>query len=176
MINLILTKKTVDFQEIFHYYQSAFPPEERRTKENFLALTENENVEIGFANYEGKNIGYFVIWEIEDYFFLEHFEVFPSFRNLGLGSTILTELQLRYKIIFLESEPPHLSLDAKRRIDFYLKNGFSILEDNYLQPNYISDAKPVAMFLLCNYFSTEEIDRIWLDYYINRIKSMVYAK
>ena len=62
--------------KIFNTYQRTFPEEERRDKNQFLALSENPIVYILNAKVEDETVGYCIIWELDDFWFLEHFEVF----------------------------------------------------------------------------------------------------
>ena len=136
---------------IFSVYEKTFPEDERRGKEQFLALSENPDVYIFSIKNDEIAIGYLIFWEISDFYFLEHFEVFEEFRNQKFGSEILTQLQEKYEKIMLEAEPKNQSEMAEKRIRFYEKNGFSILDENYLQPSYGSGKNELPLFLLSNF-------------------------
>ena len=96
-------------------------------------------------------IGYVILWKLEPCYYLEHFEVFEEFRNLKLGSQILTELKEKFQNILLESEPSHLDVMAERRINFYVRNGFSIISEDYIQPSYGPGKNSMILFLLSNF-------------------------
>ncbi|MFB0967476.1 MAG: GNAT family N-acetyltransferase, partial [Cloacibacterium sp.] len=122
--------------KIFYRYEKTFPEEERRSKDQFLDLAENPDAFVYSINQEDENIGYCVIWELQGFYFLEHFEVFEEFRNQKFGEKILESLQEKFEKLILETEPDSLSEIAERRLRFYERNGFSVIEKNYLQPSY----------------------------------------
>ena len=144
---------------IFNYYSAAFPEEERRNNEQFLALAEQANAFVFYIKNENENVGYLVLWELSGVYFLEHFEIFPVFRNQNFGKEVLAFLTKKYVKIVLESEPETSSEMAKRRIGFYERNGFNIIEKNYLQPSYGEGKPEVPMYLLSN-FVPESVDTL----------------
>ena len=140
---------------IYSSYESTFPADERRDHDQFLALLENPDSFIFAVKNEETHIGYLILWKLETCYYLEHFEVFEEFRNLKLGSQILTELKEKFSTIILESEPSHLDEMAERRINFYLRNGFSIISEDYIQPSYGPGKNSMNLFLLSNFDVTE---------------------
>ena len=115
----------------------AFPEEERRdnnkqselinTREDFHCnLLEEDGVAVGLMNY----------WALNGFVFLEHFAVDSSKRNGGFGQKALNTLkeEVHFPII-LEAEEPHDDL-SKRRIGFYERQGFELLDIEYFQPPY----------------------------------------
>ena len=137
--------------KIFYVYEKTFPEEERRNKEQFLKLIENPDVYIFSIKKDETAIGYLILWELSGFYFLEHFEVFEEFRNQNFGSEILKNLQEKFEKIVLETEPENLNEIAKRRIGFYKKNGFTVVDETYIQPSY-GDGKPaVNLWLLANF-------------------------
>ena len=101
--------------KIFYRYEKTFPEEERRSKDQFLDLAENPDAFVYSINHEDENIGYCVIWELQEFYFLEHFEVFEEFRNQKFGEKILESLQEKFEKLILELEPASLSDIAERR-------------------------------------------------------------
>jgi len=143
------TRKKIS--RIFSVYENTFPEDERRDKDQFLSLTENPDCFIFGVKKENALVGYLILWKCAHFYFLEHFEVFEAFRNLKLGSQILTELQEKFGNIILESEPKHFSEMAERRINFYLRNGFSVLSEDYTQPSYGEGKNSLNMWLMSNF-------------------------
>lgn len=160
------TRKKIS--RIFSAYEKTFPADERRDEEQFLALIENENSFILSIKNEDFQAGYAILWKLETFFFLEHFEVFEEFRNLKLGSQILSELKEKFGNIILESEPSDLNEMAERRIGFYERNGFSIISEDYIQPSYGEGKNPLNLYLLSN-FGVENIGEI-----VEEIYSKIY--
>lgn len=162
------TRKKIS--RIFSAYEKTFPADERRDEEQFLDLLENEKSFILSIKNDDFQVGYAILWKLETFYFLEHFEVFEEFRNLKLGSHILSELKEKFGKIVLESEPSDLSEMAERRIGFYERNGFSIISENYLQPSYGEGKNALNLYLLNN-FPVENISEI-----VKEIHEEVYNK
>lgn len=142
-----------DFQsnEVYTAYCNAFPEDERRSEKQFQQLFSQEKSKI-LAIVEDLNfVGYLIIWELSKFVFLEHFEIFPEFRNKKLGTKVLNLLFQNYSKIILESEPKHLGEIAERRIHFYERNGFSVIDEEYIQPPYDINKNPLNLFLLSNF-------------------------
>lgn len=154
--------------KIFSRYEKTFPENERRSKEQFLDLAENPNAYVFLIKNEDETIGYCVIWELSSFYFLEHFEVFEEFRNQKFGEKILESLQEKFEKIVLETEPNSLSEIAERRLRFYQRNGFKIIEKNYLQPSYGEGKSSVNLFLMANFLPED------LGNSIEEIHEMVY--
>lgn len=144
---------------IYSAYESTFPIDERRDEEQFLSLIDNPDCFIFAVKNDNDFVGYLILWKLENTYFLEHFEVFEEYRNLKLGSQILSELQKKFGNIILESEPSHLDEMAERRINFYIRNGFSIISKDYVQPSYGAGKTSLNLFLMSN-FPTEEVKKL----------------
>ena len=155
--------------KIFSRYEKTFPEIERRSKEQFLDLAENPDAYVFFIKNEDETIGYCVIWELSSFYFLEHFEVFEEFRNQKFGEKILESLQEKFEKIILETEPNSLSEIAERRLRFYQRNGFEIVEKNYLQPSYGEGKSSVNLFLMANFLPEN------LEILVNEIYEIVYG-
>jgi len=151
-------------QEIYDSYSGTFPEDERRDLNKFTSLFTKENVKIISVLHESKNIGYLIIWELSNFTFVEHFEVFAEFRSQKLGSNITNYLFENYPRIILEIEPEHLGDDAKRRYAFYQKNGFKLIDEMYVQPSYGEGKNSIKLWLLANYFPEN----------LNEVKDEIY--
>lgn len=134
--------------KIYHSYCLSFPEDERRDRDNFYQLFNNSNAETLLISENKTYIGYLIIWHFNDFVFVEIFEVFKEFRGKNLGSKILSVLAEKYPFLILESEPADLSAIAERRINFYIRNGFSILKKDYIQPSYGEGKKPINLWLM----------------------------
>lgn len=138
-------------KQIFESYSSTFPEDERRDWDKFVRLFVHPKVKILSVLNNTQNIGYLIIWELSNYVFVEHFEVFSEFRNQKLGSHITNYLFKNYPRIILEIEPENLNEDSKRRFSFYQRNGFNLIDDLYIQPSYGEGKKSLQLWLLANY-------------------------
>lgn len=123
-------------QEIYRSYCNTFPEDERRDWEKLITLFSNPKAKIISVLHDSKNIGYLILWELSNYTFVEHFEVFEEFRSQKLGSHITQYLFENFPRIILEIEPDHLNENAARRYAFYQRNGFRLIDEMYVQPSY----------------------------------------
>lgn len=151
-------------EEIYNSYSDTFPEDERRDRDKFMNLFTNPKVKIISVLHESENVGYLIIWELSHYVFVEHFEVFPHYRNRKLGSDITAHLLRSYPKIVLEIEPDHLGEEARKRYSFYLKNGFTLIDEMYVQPSYGHGKKTLDLWLLANY-SPENLKEIKEEIY-----------
>ena len=151
-------------KEIYQSYCNAFPVEERRDANQFNALFRNPKAKVISVLSNLNDIGYIILWELSEFVFIEHFEIFSDFRSQNYGSQILKELCKNQARIVLETEPEMLNNEAKRRIDFYNKNGFILVDENYLQPSYGEGKPEVSLWLLANW-KPDKIDCIKEEIY-----------
>lgn len=151
-------------EKIVSAYTTTFPEDERRDLNKFLDLFENPKSKIISILDNSENIGYLIIWELTDRIFVEHFEVFEEFRSKKYGSKILELLSQHHPRIILEIEPENLDEIAKKRYTFYLKNGFTLIDENYIQPSYGEGKNPLDLWLLANY-TPENIQEIKEEIY-----------
>lgn len=134
---------------VYDAYCEAFPENERRNKKQFLSLFENPKAGVFSLQHDDRAKGYMVIWQLSGFVFMEHFEIFPAYRNQNMGTIIaLSELVGKYPRIVLESEPETFDGMSGRRIGFYQRNGFSIIDKDYVQPAYSSDKSALNLFFV----------------------------
>lgn len=171
-MEFIRISSATDFRarEIYHSYTQSFPEDERRNESQFHSLFHKEKAKIFSVLDDLKYIGYLIAWELTDAIFIEHFEIFSDFRSQKFGSEVIKKLFTDYSKIILESEPETLDETAKRRIEFYKKNGFKIISQDYVQPPYEERKNPVNLWLMANY-QPERTDRI-----LEEIYDVVYCK
>lgn len=146
-------------KKIFDSYSSTFPEDERREWFQFVRLFVHPKVKVFSVLDEAQNIGYLIIWKLSQFTFVEHFEVFEEFRSRNMGSQITAFLLKNYPRIILEIEPESLNENARRRFSFYQRNGFSLIDEMYIQPSYGDGKKNIQLWLLANY-KPENIQQI----------------
>jgi len=112
-----------------------FPRSELKPLKAMLAMLDKENFDPLLVEEDGKTVGYAVAWKPVggQGALLEYFGVLRGLRNTGLGSRILDALTQRYSQIFGEAEAPTDEDPAvndlrRRRIAFYERNGFRVLD------------------------------------------------
>lgn len=151
--------KNPEVDHIYKTYCSTFPEAERRSENQFKNLFDREDVKILSITEKQNSIGYLILWQLKDFTFLEHFEIFEEYRNKSFGSEILSSLKSIYLKIILETEPENLGEIASRRINFYKRNGFQIISDTYIQPSY-GDGKPPISLILFASWDAQNADEI----------------
>lgn len=130
----ILTK-----EELTELYNSEmvfdFPKSELKPLKGMLNLMDHGVYDPLLVTDGDKTVGYAMVWLPQDRkgALLEYFGVLRGLRNAGLGSRILDLLAQRYGQLFGEAEAP--SSDdpqendlRRRRIAFYERNGFRVLD------------------------------------------------
>lgn len=75
-------------------------------------------------------VGFITYWDFNDFYYVEHFAIDPTLRNGGYGKKTLDYLCKELdRPIVLEVEMPVEEM-AKRRINFYQRQGFVLWEKN----------------------------------------------
>ena len=119
MFERILTKE--DFEKVYPILAQSFPETEVRSKEDQLALIENEKYHMyAIEDEDGTVGGVIAAWELaDDFLYIEHFATLPEKRNHGFGGKMLDLfLHWKGKNVVLEVEVPEDTL-TRRRIGFY---------------------------------------------------------
>lgn len=159
----------VDFAKIYNLMEQSFPPDERRTFLEQKDLLNNPRYCIYALHSDNtEDIKAFIaVWKFDDFAFIEHFAVNPAYRNCGLGSSVLQEIKNYLScMLCLEAELPNDEI-SKRRIDFYIRNGFAVNNYKYIQPPISKGRKPVPLLILT---SGKEIS----EERFNEIKKLLY--
>lgn len=158
------------FAESKLLYSHAFRPDERREPAELNLLLDSEVFHYFLITHYGQPAGLVALWQFDTFVYLEHFAVSEQLRNKKIGERAMKLLCNNIeKPLILESEHPVNEM-AERKLGFYKRQGFQILDDEYIQPAYGGDKQPVNMLLLGNtMFSKEEIATI-----VSTIKSKVY--
>lgn len=112
-----------------------FPKSELKPLRGMLSLMDRGVYDPLLVTENGQPIGYAMLWLPHDRqgALLEYFGVLRGQRNHGLGSRILGLLAERYGQLFGEAEAPTSADPAendlrRRRIGFYERNGFRVLD------------------------------------------------
>jgi len=172
MIQLVpisnLKELNADFRQI---YEEAFPPDERRNWHQLAELLTNPIFSLNGIYQEQQLIGILLIWNLDDFSFIEHFAIRDSMRGNGFGSQVIQQLIMQISNpVILEVEEPFTS-DALKRITFYKRLNFSLFDGEYYQPPY-SDEKNKVKMLLMSY--PEKIEPEVFPWIKKRIYQTVY--
>lgn len=139
-----------DFNNVYAIMEKSFPIDEYRPYQKQKDLLNNPKYKVYLHSSTNNKIfnGFITVWQFDNFAFVEHLAVSPDCRNLGIGSKILNELSKMLSCqICLEVELPDTPI-AKRRIEFYKRNGFYLNDYPYTQPAYSKERNEIPMILM----------------------------
>ncbi len=136
-----------DFDEVFTQMEESFPVCERRPYSEAKEVLGEKGYTLFHIAYGGQKIGFISVWELNGFYFIEHFAIYSEHRNNGYGAKALDLAKQRFKTLVLEVEPPISRLSA-RRLDFYKRNGFCENPFEYFQPAYREGEDDVRLVVL----------------------------
>lgn len=170
---LRINSKNKYFSDVIALYQTAFPPDERRNVAEFERIADTEprfHINV-FTDGDGAFLGFLTSWEWDDFRYGEHFAIDPAKRCGGIGGEALRWfLGADSRPLVIEVEPPTDDM-ARRRIDFYKRNGLRPHADvAYVQPPYDPSRNAIELKLM-TYGDITIKDG---DSYISRIHRDVY--
>jgi GNAT superfamily N-acetyltransferase len=172
MVELITLNHPYELNSDFRtLYEEAFPPDERRDWNRLVELLYNPYFNfIGIYN-EQKVVGFYTIWNLGEFNFMEHFAIRDAERGKGFGTQVLQQILSTISILLIlevELSNTHLGL---KRIEFYERMNFLLSEVVYYQPPYAAGKNKVRMQIMSN------PERIQTDDFAdiqNRIYEVVY--
>lgn len=155
-------------------YEEAFPEPERRDLRQLKELTEScPQMYFNAVEDGGQLAGLFVYWDFGDFYFLEHLAVYAGMRNRKIGQQVLDYVAKNLPgVRLLEVEPPVEEI-AARRVNYYRRNGYEVLDKTYRQPSYRCLGEDYPLWIMGN---CPGIEKEKLQEYIARIKQEVYLK
>jgi ribosomal protein S18 acetylase RimI-like enzyme len=183
-------------KEAITLYKESFPVEERRSIEQLSNVVDTDKrCRFNVVWIEDKGLppqpklllqpnkqfaGFFIYWKLaspaeaadsgSSFFYLEHFAVNPQFRNKGIGAEVLKEEARSLQgLRLLEVEPSTNELTA-RRIKFYERNGYQVLDKTYIQPSYSGSTPEIPLWIM----GSQNLATTELKPYIKQIKTVVY--
>lgn len=132
--------------------EAAFPADERREEDDLRALIDgNPLFAFNVVLSGGERVGLMTTWNFGKFIYVEHFATEPTVRGGGIGAAALRELTSAADLpIVLEVEPPAQSDEARRRVGFYERAGFTLWQTPYTQPPYGAEKKPLPMDLMAH--------------------------
>lgn len=130
------------------WYETSFPPDERRQFEDLLQLLPHADMHLcGLVDRE-RLIGFIVYWHWPEMLFVEHIAVDPEQRSKQYGQRAISELRrLESPYVVLEVELPQDAI-SRRRIQFYERQGFTLNPFSYAQPPYQAGNPAIPMHLV----------------------------
>ncbi|WP_143304841.1 GNAT family N-acetyltransferase [Chitinophaga vietnamensis] len=128
-------------------YESAFPYNERRDWPLQLELFAAERLHLYELYKDDVFAGFATWWHTPAFCFIEHLAIADTMRGGGIGTQFMQALEKELGALVLEVELP-LTEQAKRRIVFYERLGFSMFMKHYYQPPYHKGYSPLELRLM----------------------------
>lgn len=130
-------------------YTASFPPEERRPWPQVAAGGAAPCLLCISAEGAGE-AGLVSLWRFPLFTYIEHLCTQPSLRGSGIGAAVLEALKAEGRPLLLEVEHPQGEAGIEqRRINFYTRCGFRLLDYPYIQPPYAPGLPEVPLLLMC---------------------------
>ena len=147
--------QTISTSDVQHYQFmenlliAAFPPEEYRELKELREYTDRTGNFYNNIIFDNETpVGFITYWDFNDFYYVEHFAIDPTLRNGGYGKKTLDYLCKELdRPIVLEVEMPVEEM-AKRRINFYQRQGFVLWDKEYKQPPYKPGDDFLPMYLM----------------------------
>lgn len=160
--------------KLIELYTDSFPAEERRQAGALKELIAKQpTMFFNAVECEGALCGLFVYWDFKDFYYLEHLAVFSALRNKKIGQQVLDYINDNLKGIRLLEVEPTADEMTTRRVNYYQRNGYKILDRNYIQPSYDGIHHSIPLWIMGNeeYTAPEKLEQ-----HIRTIKEEVYLK
>lgn len=172
----VLPKSEV-LKSVEKVYIESFPLIERRKFENVKILLEKDDVPFKMivATEDSVLQGFLSYWEFDGFRYIEHFAVDEHLRGNGIGSGLLEHFikECDKTPILLEVEIPESGVDARRRVDFYMRHSFILWRlIKYMQPPYDGGNDSFEMRLM----TLQVNDKVKVEQMGEIVKCEVYKK
>lgn len=171
MMNLVHITRPDDslLDRLIPLYEESFPEEERRGIAQLKRLIAGQPAMCFNAiECDGELSGLFVYWELDGFYYLEHLAVYPAMRNKKIGQQVLDYVAIRLKGLRLLEVEPTTDEMTTRRVNYYRRNGYEVLDKTYIQPSYHGQGDACPLWIMGN----EETPR--LAEFVEKIKEEVY--
>lgn len=148
MVNIIkIDKNSKDLNTIRKIYMDSFPKEERPPFFILKSKINNPGVDLFSIYYKDILVGFFYSLTIEKYklTYLFFFAIKKEYQGMKIGTKALDKFTSYFKDnrIFLAMEEINNNtdnyLERISRMNFYLKNGFHLLNQKLIEKNVIYD-------------------------------------
>lgn len=169
--DLLISDKDI-YQQFRTLMESAFPPEERRTAEDFVKQLDKSAFHADLYVMHQQLVAFNCWWHFGTFRFVEHLAVHEAVRGTKVVGLVLTNfLQSERLPVLFEVEPPD-SRKAANRIAFYKRKGLFLYKTEYWQPPYHQGAAPLHMLLMG---SIPEPSPALLTQWIGQVHRAVYG-
>lgn len=132
-------------------YMASFPPEERRPWEELWNGRHRGAPSVMVIERGGCVAGFITVWHFSVFRYIEHFATSAECRGAGTGSAaIRAVVAADASPVVLEVEKTDANDMAGRRINFYRRNGFRVLDYPYVQPPYAPGLPSLELMLMAS--------------------------
>lgn len=154
-------------------YESTFPVQERRDWPKLLQLLQEPAMKLSTVFADKEAIGFVIGWQIGDWYYVEHLAIDPAQRGKKYGERVMeTVLEAGRGKVILEVERVH-DTNSQRRIGFYERLGYTIVNYDYVQPPYRKGDEVLPLLLMSRPAITDATEA---GIIANQIKFMVYER
>lgn len=169
VLNRITDKQDSRLDQIIDLYVAAFPQEERRDLNQLRLLIEKaDTMYLNAIEANDTLCGFFIYWDMGGFYYLEHLAVFPEMRNMKIGQQVLDYIAAHLDgTRILEVEPTTDEMTT-RRVNYYSRNGYHIVDKSYMQPSYRPGEEDFPLWIMSNNTTDD------LSAQIEQIKDKVY--
>ncbi len=170
MITLTRTYTDSELDVARYIYMESFPAEERREWADLIERSRKGEIALDLVKDDDRVIGLVTVWRLPQADYVEHFALDCSARGKGVGSEIIDLVVNRAadRAVVLEVEPAGTNSMAARRIGFYQRHGFGLIDYEYMQPPYGCGLPWVRLMLM----TTKPVDAEQVSRSLHR---MVYG-
>lgn len=171
MMNLVHITSPADsaLDRLIPLYEESFPEEERREITQLKRLVAGQPaMYFNAIECDGELCGLFVYWKLDGFYYLEHLAVYPAMRNKKIGQQVLDYVAVHLPGLRLLEVEPTTDEMTTRRVNYYRRNGYEVLDKTYVQPSYHSQGDACPLWIMGNEASPR------LAEFVEKIKQEVY--
>lgn len=154
-------------------YKISFPFHEQRENLSQKEILNNPNYHFDIITHNNDFISEILYWEINNFYYIEHFCISPEKRSNHYGEKALN--LLKNKSLILEIDPPNDSI-SKRRQGFYERCGFKKNSYNHIHPPYHKENPGHKLTIMsCPCELTQKEYNIFNDFLIKTVMKNAYC-
>lgn len=168
-LNRITKANNLCLNRLIPLYEGSFPKEERRDIGQLKRMIDaRPSMYFNAIECDGELCGLFVYWDLGDFYYLEHLAVYPEMRNKKIGQQVLDYVAVHLQGVRLLEVEPTTDEMTTRRVNYYRRNGYEVLDKTYVQPSYCEPTDACPLWIM----GSGETPR--LNEFTEKIKQEVY--
>ena len=158
---------------------TTFPASERRSMPLQRQFADSNELFKVYAALEGeKFVGFFTLWTLGEFSFVEHLAIVPECRNCGYGTRLVQQIKELSPLPLLLEIEQGATAEPLARKNFYERSGFFALDIPYQQPPYEAGGEALEMHLMMcapKAEKTSVVETISIEKIIEIIYAEVYG-